>query len=137
MTRPTYDQILMQVAHLWSQRATCSRLAVGAVIADPDGHIVGHGYNGAPPGEPHCVHTDNLRCTRSIHAEANAIAWAAFVPGVDYTLYITHNPCWECAYLILDTPIRRVVYGAVYRHIGAILHLEDHGVRVDQQGRYT
>lgn len=78
--RPSWDKLFLNVARTISKRATCPRASVGAVIVK-DNHIVSCGYNGAPAGEPHCVDVGceiaGNHCQRAIHAETNAVAWAA------------------------------------------------------------
>lgn len=79
--RPTWDEFFYGLALASSVRSTCQRASVGAVLADPQDHVVvGVGYNGAPPGEAHCLDVgcdmEDGHCQRSIHAEVNAIAHA-------------------------------------------------------------
>ena len=105
--RPTWDEYFLAVARVAASRATCDRASVGAVIVSRDNRILSTGYNGSPPGEPHCDDAGHLmedgHCQRTIHAETNAIAWAARV-GVSLMgarLYIwssSHHttPCREC-----------------------------------------
>lgn len=80
-----------------------------------DKHVIGHGYNGAPAGLPHCDEVGALigedgSCARCVHAEANAIAWAARrgTPLLGATLYATHTPCLSCAKLIIAAGITEV-----------------------------
>lgn len=118
--RITREEMLMGMAHIASLRGTCSRGKVGVVIAK-DGRVLSTGYNGAPAGMPHCT-ADNhppitSTCSLSMHAEANAIAYAARegvrVIGAD--LYTTFSPCVPCAMLIVNAGISRVVYLKEYR----------------------
>lgn len=132
------DDMLMGVAELLRGRSTCLRGQVGVVIA-MNGRIVATGYNGAPPGMPHCTEVGcdeltlyeaagvegprilgekhELGCQRAIHAEANAIAWAARA-GVAVsggTMYSTHSPCRTCAGLIISSGIGSFYYTRSYR----------------------
>jgi dCMP deaminase len=92
--RITRKELMLGVCKLLAQRATCKRAKVGCVI-ERDGRILSTGYNGSPPGAPHCLDVgcemDNGHCVRTIHAEANAIAFAARygirIEGA--TLYVT------------------------------------------------
>lgn len=107
----------MTNAWVLSYRGTCSRLRVGAVIADARGVSLSSGYNGAPAGLPHCNHEEsNEPCKISLHAETNAILWAArrgsSVEGAH--LYTTHEPCYECSKLIIQSGIAVVYYGSSY-----------------------
>lgn len=139
MARPSRDATLLRVAEVMGDRSTCSRNLVGVVIAR-DGRILSTGYNGAPAGMPHCNHECNCGgkhlggtplqgrwhdqtcssirpCTIAIHAEANAIAYAARF-GVDIEgaeLFTTLSPCVPCSQLIIASGIVRVVYGRAYR----------------------
>ena len=80
--RPSWNQYFMNIAREVAQRATCPRAKCGTILVDPKtNHILATGYNGAPPGEKHCIShgcimQDN-HCQRAIHAECNAIAHAA------------------------------------------------------------
>lgn len=80
--RLTWNEYFLQIAEVVAQRATCPRAKCGCVLVDPKSNfILSTGYNGAPPGEPHCIEdgcimVDN-HCQRAIHAEINAIAHAA------------------------------------------------------------
>lgn len=117
--RISRDDMLMQIAQVVAKRGTCNRLQVGAVIA-LDGRIISTGYAGAPAGLPHCspetCNVDNP-CTRTVHAEAGAIAYAARsgikVQGA--TLYCTHCPCIDCSKLIINSGILNVYYATPYR----------------------
>ena len=134
--RPARDDILMGMARLVAYRSTCSRLQVGAVVAR-NGRSLVQGYNGAPAGMPHCEHgctcgtplnamsaREHLSdcpvirpCTIAVHAEANAIAYAAR-EGVTLDsseMFTTHAPCLSCAQLIINAGILRVAYSFPYR----------------------
>lgn len=107
-----------------SRRSTCERLRVGALIAR-DGRIVSIGYNGAPSGLPHCgpPHCDLLHpCVRTLHAESNAIAYAARtgIATEGCELYTTDSPCMACAKLIISAGIIGVTYERIYRDDGGL-----------------
>jgi dCMP deaminase len=116
--RTTFDSVWMQTAQVVSQRGTCPRLAVGAVVTR-ENLIVSTGYNGSPRALSHCSDVGCLiepktgRCKRTVHAEANALLQAG-MGAQGGTLYCTHFPCRECANLILNAGIERVVYGKSY-----------------------
>lgn len=113
--RPSWDTVFMEVAGVISKRGTCPRLKVGAVIT-VDNKIVSTGYNGAPADSPHCsevgcmVEKETGRCKRTVHAEINAIIQAGKLPETGAVLYTTHFPCVECASVIANTKIEKVVY---------------------------
>ncbi len=110
------DIAYMDMAKLVAMYSTCKRLHVGAVIV-LDKRIISTGYNGAPAGLVHCTHDDLTPCDRAVHAEANAIAFAAKhgIATNHAVLYSTHLPCISCAQLIINAGIREVNYGNEYR----------------------
>lgn len=105
--------LLSEITKLVARRGTCNRAQVGCVIAR-HGRIIVTGYNGSPPGEPHCLDAgcqmEDGHCIRTIHAEANAIAFAArygiSVEGC--TLYVygwAGGICHRCRKLALSAGI--------------------------------
>lgn len=128
MERPTESETIMKIARAIAERSTCSRLQVGAVIVDERGVILSSGRNGALSGMPHCDHTErpDEPCRLAMHAEANAIVWAARrgVAVEGHAIYVTHEPCYECAKLIIQSGISAVYFHAFYgRNSGARLLL--------------
>lgn len=127
------DAVLLETARVMATRGTCSRAHVGAVLA-VDGRICATGFNGSPHGLPHCQHTDDedptVTCTTAVHAEANAVAFAArhgvSIQGA--TLYCTHTPCVHCAMLLVNTGIVRVVCATEYRDLTGVRVLASVGV---------
>lgn len=115
MERPEWDDYFMQLALLASTRATCLRRSVGAVLVR-DRHVLSTGYNGSPPGMPHCTQAGCLmeegHCVRTIHAEQNAILQSAQhgVVTRGATLYTTYRPCIICSRMVVGAGIVRVVY---------------------------
>lgn len=116
--RPSRDDIYLAVAEVISLRGTCRRGQVGCVITMDD-RIIATGYNG-PALKHHCIDLNcdlEQVCQVSIHAEANAIAFAA-KHGVKLngaTMYCRTQPCIKCAELIIQSGIKRVVYTNLYR----------------------
>jgi dCMP deaminase len=111
MARPSWHEYFLAIAEVVSRRSTCPRAHVGAVIVSAGNRILATGYNGSPPGEAHCddigcLMEDN-HCQRTLHAEVNAIAFAARA-GVRLQggrLYIWSSrgdsiPCRECEKVI-------------------------------------
>ena len=128
MNRPSWDEYFIQIAELVSQRSTCLRRKVGAVVVK-ERQILCTGYNGAPSKIPHCEVVGCLRekldipsgerheLCRGLHAEQNAIIQAAKV-GVSIdgaTLYVTSHPCFICAKQIVNAGIKKVIYKKDYR----------------------
>lgn len=134
-TRLTRDEALMECAMVWQKRSTCLRLRVGAIVAR-EGRVLVTGYNGAPTGQEHChpkvCGTENP-CTRTVHAEANCIAFAAKygIALAGGELYTTDSPCKNCAELIANAGIIRVVYLRPYRDLAPMDLLQSCGVRVE------
>jgi len=119
--RPSRDEWLIRIAVITSARGTCLRAAVGCVISR-DGRIISTGYVGSPRGLPHCTDvgcdtSEHSGCIRTVHAEANAIAFAARngIATEGAELHCTHSPCGSCAKLIVNSGIVRVVYDTEYR----------------------
>lgn len=127
MIRPSWDQYFMSITQVVSDRSTCLRRQIGALIIH-DRRILTTGYNGAPSGLSHCEQVGCVReqqgiasgerheLCRGLHAEQNAIIQAA-LSGVSIrggTLYTTHFPCGLCAKMIINSGIVRVVYSSEY-----------------------
>ena len=111
------DKRYLRMASIWSENSYCKRRQVGALIVK-NKMIISDGYNGTPSGfENVCEDENNVTYPYVLHAEANAITKIARSnnnsEGV--TLYVTDSPCIECAKLIIQAGIRRVVYSRQYR----------------------
>ncbi len=105
------------MASIWAENSYCIRRKVGALIVK-DNMIISDGYNGTPSGfENICEDENGLTKPYVLHAEANAITKVARSnnSSEDATLYITDAPCIECAKLIIQAGIRRIVYSKSYR----------------------
>lgn len=132
--RPSELEILKRIALNISLRSTCSRARVGAVIHDQRGVIVSTGRNGAPSRMKHCDHpigaADEGGCETAIHAELNAIVWAARrgVPAEGLHLVSTLAPCAPCARAIVQAGITQVVYISEYRTTAGLDVLAEAGV---------
>jgi dCMP deaminase len=129
--RPIIHKTLMDVAEVMSQRGTCSRLSVGAIISK-NTRVVSSGWNGAVAGAPHCVHLDDKPCEVAAHAEENAIVYAARA-GISTdgaSMYCTHAPCSKCARLIVNAGIKEVFYRTLYRSSSGLDLLKASGVDI-------
>ncbi len=119
--RPPWDDYFMALARIVATRSTCDRLRAGAVLVK-NNRIIATGYNGAPPGLPHCDGPaghlmEEGHCIRTLHGEENAILQVAAVGGISTegaTLYTTFSPCYQCVKKIIMAGIKKVVIGAVY-----------------------
>jgi dCMP deaminase len=115
--RPPWDVYWMNIAEDIAARSTCHNIQVGAVITI-NNRIIGTGYNGSPAGFPNCIDEPQncekygKHCVRAVHAEVNAIVQAArFGNGIEgSTLYTIYSPCVDCAKLIVNAGIKRIVY---------------------------
>lgn len=137
MPRISRDEMLMEIALIVKQRSTCLRRQVGAVLTK-DGRVISTGYNGAPAGVPHCTPEKcnaEQPCIDTIHAEANAIAFASrYGYSTDgTTLYTTASPCRECAKLLINAGVTEVVYDDEYRDTSPLRLLTGVGIRVRQR----
>ncbi len=112
-----FDRRYLEMALIWARNSYCKRRQVGALIVK-EKMIISDGYNGTPSGfENVCEDEDNRTKPYVLHAEANAITKVAKSNNSSEgaTLYITSGPCMECAKLIIQAGIRRVVYCDDYR----------------------
>lgn len=120
MAKPEFDDIYMELAVKIAQRSHCIKRHVGAVLTR-DTRIISVGYNGPPAGthncdeefpETGCAVDSKGSCTLAIHAEQNAILYAAKnkVDIKGSTLYVSLSPCLACARIIFTMGINRVVY---------------------------
>ena len=107
----------LRMARIWAENSYCKRRQVGALLVK-DKMIISDGYNGTPTGfENDCETPDDHSKPYVLHAEANAISKIAKSNNSSdgSTLYVTASPCIECAKLIIQSGIKRVVYGEEYR----------------------
>ncbi|MBE6287004.1 MAG: dCMP deaminase family protein [Mediterranea massiliensis] len=111
------DKRYIRMANIWAENSYCQRRQVGALIVK-DKMIVSDGYNGTPSGfENICEDETNHTKPYVLHAEANAITKLARSNNNSdkATMYVTASPCIECAKLIIQAGIKRVVYSEKYR----------------------
>ena len=127
------DYRYIRMARIWAENSYCKRRQVGALLVK-DKTIISDGYNGTPSGFPNVCEDDNdTTFPYVLHAEANAIAKVARSNNSSdgATLYVTASPCIECAKLIIQAGIKRVVYSEKYRLTDGIDLLERAGVKVE------
>ena len=111
------DKRYLRMASIWAENSYCRRRKVGAIIVK-DKMIISDGYNGTPAGfENICEDDSGVTKPYVLHAEANAITKVARSNNSSdgSTLYVTASPCLECAKLIIQAGIRRVVFNDLYR----------------------
>lgn len=111
------DRRYLQMALIWAENSYCKRRKVGALLVK-DKMIISDGYNGTPVGfENNCEDEETKSKPYVLHAEANAITKVAKSNNSSdgATLYVTSSPCLECAKLIIQAGIKRVVFADNYR----------------------
>ena len=126
------DHRYLRMARIWAENSYCQRQQVGALVVK-DKMIISDGYNGTPSGfENVCEDEQNVTKPYVLHAEANAITKLARSSNNSEgaTIYITASPCIECAKLIIQAGIKRVVYGEHYRLTDGIELLQRAGIEV-------
>lgn len=147
------DKYCLNIAVQCAKQSTAIKLKVGAVIAK-DNHIISEGYNGTPKGFnniceycnigtnyctefAHCKQCKHFKTKDEVlHAESNAILKCAKdgIATKNTTLYITHSPCIDCAKLIIQAGIKRVVYLDKYRKDDGIKLLKKYNIKIEQYG---
>ena len=125
-----FDERYLEMAQVWAKNSYCKRRQVGALIVK-DRMIISDGYNGTPSGfENVCEDENGITKPYVLHAEANAISKVAKSGNSSEgaTLYVTASPCMECAKLIIQAGIKRVVYMDEYRLLDGIELLRRAGI---------
>ena len=126
------DKRYLRMARIWAENSYCQRRQVGALIVK-DKMIISDGYNGTPSGfENVCEDEQGVTKPYVLHAEANAITKIARSGNNSdgATLYVTDSPCIECAKLIIQSGISRVVYAKAYRLTEGVDLLRRAGIEV-------
>ena len=129
-----FDQSYLDMAAIWARNSYCKRRQVGALIVK-DRMIISDGYNGTPSGfENVCEDDSGATKPYVLHAEANAISKVAKSGNSSdgATLYVTASPCLECAKLIIQAGVRRVVYRDEYRLTDGVDLLRRAGIIVEK-----
>jgi len=120
------------MARIWAENSYCKRRQVGALVVK-DKMIISDGYNGTPSGFENVCEDNNVTKPYVLHAEANAITKLARSSNNSEgsTLYVTASPCIECAKLIIQSGIKRVVYAEKYRLDDGIKLMQRAGIKVE------
>ena len=127
-----FDMRYLQMAAIWAKNSYCKRRQVGAIIVKGK-MIISDGYNGTPEGfENICEDENNKTKPYVLHAEANAITKVAKSNNSSEgsTLYVTTSPCMECAKLIIQSGIKRVVFSDLYNKNEGLEILRRAGIEV-------
>jgi dCMP deaminase len=124
------DSLYLRMAKVWSENSHCNK--VGCLIVK-DRQIISDGYNGTPSGfSNECEDCDNNTFPIVLHAEANAITKIAKSTNSaeGSTLYVTLSPCFDCAKLIIQAGIKRIVYSETYRNTDSFKLFEEAGIEI-------
>ena len=126
------DHRYLRMAQIWAENSYCRRRQVGALLVK-DKMIISDGYNGTPSGFENICEENDITKPYVLHAEANAITKLARSSNNSdgSTLYVTASPCIECAKLIIQAGIKRVVYAEKYRLNDGIQLMERAGIKVE------
>lgn len=126
------DSLYLRMAKVWSENSHCKRNKVGCLIVK-DRQIISDGYNGTPSGfSNECEDCNNNTLPTVLHAEANAITKIAKSTNSaeGSTLYVTLSPCFDCAKLIIQAGIKRIVYSETYRNTDSFKLFEEAGIEI-------
>jgi dCMP deaminase len=126
------DLIYLKMANTWGSSSHCKRMKVGCLVVK-DKSIISDGYNGSPSGFPNvCESEDMVTLPYVLHAEANAITKLAksTQSSIGSTMYVTLSPCFECAKLIIQSGIKRIVFCEVYRNTDPLIFLSEGGIEI-------
>ncbi len=140
-----WDKRFMDIARVVGTWCTCHRHSVGSVIVK-DKRIIATGYNGAPAGVENCL--ERGECLRNklqiasgtraemcyaVHSEQNAIVQASKlgIPVDGATMYVTHQPCTTCTKLIINSGIKRIVYGIEYPDSFSQEFIDEAGIEME------
>jgi len=129
-----YDLAYMDMAKRWSMLSLCKKKQVGAIIVK-DRMIISDGFNGTPSGFDNCCEGDDKKTYwYTLHAEANAILKlaASTQNSIGATLYITCCPCKDCAKLVYQSGIKRVIYLDDYKTVEGVEFLKKAGIQVQR-----
>lgn len=130
-TRPTWPETWMDVARTMAERSYDPRLKVGAIVVSCDNtQMLSVGYNGNYKGGPHQHESTEPGKSGFIHAEVNALVKCDFNFAKKKHLYVTHMPCKDCAKLIINAEISRVVWEIPYRITEGVELLKSTGIEV-------
>ena len=122
------------MSYVWAENSHCKRNKVGCLIVK-NRTIISDGYNGTPSGFPNeCEDCDNKTLPIVLHAEANAITKISKSTNSaeNSTLYVTLSPCFDCAKLIIQSGIKRIVYAEKYRNTDSFVLFEQAGIELKQ-----
>ena len=126
------DVVYLKMAKEWATNSHCKRSQVGCLVVK-NKTIISDGYNGTPTGFPNiCEDENNNTLSSVLHAEANAITKLAMntVTSMGSTMYVTLSPCFDCAKLIIQSGIKRIVFSELYRKTESLELLNQAGIEI-------
>ena len=128
-----FDRRYLEMAEIWAKNSYCKRRQVGALLVK-NNMIISDGYNGTPSGFENVCEENGVTKPYVLHAEANAISKIAKSGNSSEgaTLYVTASPCMECAKLIIQSGIKRVVYKDEYRLTDGVDLLRRAGIECER-----
>lgn len=131
LERPAWAETWMSIAMSIADRSYDPRLRVGSIIVSEDNtQMLSIGYNGNYKGGPHFHESSEPGKSGFIHAEVNALVKCDFNFAKKKHMYVTHSPCRDCAKLIINAEISRVVYHIPYRDPSGLDLLRSAGIEV-------
>jgi len=107
------DLIYLKMANTWGTSSHCKRMKVGCLVVK-DKSIISDGYNGSPSGFPNVCESEEM----------------ITLPSIGATMYVTLSPCFECAKLIIQSGIKRIVFCDVYRNTDPLIFLSEGGIEI-------
>lgn len=139
MTRMSIDDYFLNMARLASLRSTCRRRQVGCVLVGKDNHVAATGYNGVPRGFIHCLDSPckgavaksgtQLDDCWAVHAEMNAMLQLQSTS--ELTAYLTVTPCFNCAKVLANSNVTRIVAPVWYPQENVKEILDNANIYVD------
>jgi dCMP deaminase len=134
MSRPSFQEIYMQLAQTISKRSTCKRLNVGTVITSTDYRkVLAIGYNGNASGLPNCCDREEAGNCGCLHSEENSIINCDSPRTVEKFVFVTHLPCVPCAKRLINLGnVKKVYYHTDYRLKDSIEMLKSVGIEIEQ-----
>lgn len=133
ITRPTWDEVWMNIAKEVSRRSPDDKFKVGTIVVTADNtQVLSLGYNGDHAGGPNIRESDEPGSSGFIHSEMNALIKLDFNNPKSKVMYVTLAPCRMCAKAIVNAGIKKVVFGENYRDMTGIEVLRDAGIEVSK-----
>lgn len=136
--RLTHDEYYLKMLEIVAARSTCVRRAVGAILVDEKYKVLSTGYNGVPSGFDHCTDVpclgaqdppgDSRRCM-AIHGEVNVVVQCTRL-DLARTLYVSCTPCFTCAKMLCNTPVKRIVSPEEYGESDGLDTLRRAGIKL-------